>query len=106
VEVQSTQKIQHDIHLIRELVLQKWPPKLKKKRCFEDTVSRMGRQLVLNRYLIPNIPKCPTLGGEQKPNSLLKTRPQIVHDRKEILEGSRVPLHPKSFPDATPSKCS
>jgi hypothetical protein len=61
---------------------------------------------MLNSYLIPNVPKCPTLGGEQKPDSLLKTRRQIEHDRKEILEGSRVPLHPKSFPDATPSKSS
>jgi hypothetical protein len=106
VKVQSPQQIQHDVHLIRELVLQKWPPKLQEKRCFEDTVSGMGRQLMLNSDLIPNDPKCPTLGGEQQPNRLLKTRRQIVHNRKEFLEGSGVPLHPKSFPDATPSKSS
>jgi hypothetical protein len=61
---------------------------------------------MLNSYLIPNVPKGPALGGEQKPNSLLKTSRQTAHDGKEILEGSRVPLDPKSFPDATAGKSS
>jgi hypothetical protein len=66
----------------------------------------MGRQLMLNSYLIPSGPKCPTLGSEQQPNRLLKTRRQIVHNRKEILEGSGIPLYPKSFSDTTPRKSS
>jgi hypothetical protein len=56
MQVKNSQKFQHDVHLIRELVLQKWPPKLKKKRCFEDAVSRVRWQLMLNSYLIPNVP--------------------------------------------------
>jgi hypothetical protein len=50
MQVKNSQKFQHDVYLIRE------PPELKKKRCFEYAVSRVGRQLVLNSYLIPNVP--------------------------------------------------
>jgi hypothetical protein len=45
------------------------------------------RKFVFNSDLIPNIPQRPTLSSEQKPNCLLETRSQRVHNSKEISKG-------------------
>jgi hypothetical protein len=77
---------------------------LQKDRRFEKAVSGLRRELMLNCKLVPNNPKSPTLGSEKQPDRRLKVSGKRVNDPEEILEGMRVPLHPQSFPNATPSK--
>jgi hypothetical protein len=61
---------------------------------------------MLNCELVPNNPKSPALGSEKQPDRRLKTYGKRINDPKEILERMGVPLHPQSFPNATPSKAS
>jgi hypothetical protein len=59
---------------------------------------------MLDGHFISDVPESPTPGSKQHPNRSLKTRRKRVYNKKEILEGLRIPLNPQSFPDSAPSE--
>jgi hypothetical protein len=79
-------------------------PKLQRQDNFKDTISRLSRELALNRKFVSSSPQRPTLGSKKRPKQPAGFDSQRIQNIDPLLSIPGVPVHTEHHPNPTPQK--
>jgi hypothetical protein len=68
-------------------------PKLQRQDNFKDAVSRLSRELALNREFVSGSPQRPALGSKKSPKQPAGFSSQRIQNNDPILSRPGIPVH-------------